>query len=645
MYSLARILGTHPAIAAWSGLLFAMSGGLMARVHAGHLEKVLAIPYIPLVFACALLSARANSLKGVAFWAALAGTFNGFTFLAGETFLQTYLFVAVVIIFLFGTKIGRDTKPFRRMLVGLGAWATGTAIATAGKLIASIVVLADTVREAKPFIGSQDAPWAFVHLAFPFFGSVPGLENFSYGANQQYWIWGMWEFTQYVSFVPVLLAGMTAVLVVPGPGRWPQSAICTLRRRDVWALVGVCILGALWLANGQWYSPVRWLYEIVTPLQNFRVPSRGLMLTAPAVLALAALGLEALRTARSPKKQATAYAILVTAIGASVWFNASWFKPCKWIIDSFPVLNFVSIPVCIGLSIALAIVALVASLLIARRLSVQRQQQAFLLALSLIATIALGDVYHAARETPEVHETRYTASIRKVIDRLQTLDDGPFLVELGYINKGFYGRSGAYINKAIRFEFAEKGIAVSENVTPLLPKQQIQHEVLDLNRRVRYRVVPASEPLPVSEKWTDLLEEGNVAVQVNKNAQGDVWLIHDGNVEDLRIDDFKPGEFTVRATAQLGDTLVVPANAFQGWQVSIDGSPYRDSIEFDGFAAATTYAGEHTYKFAYKQPLLPLILVLGALPWILLTGFLLWLLISFIVVKTSVASMPGTRAT
>jgi len=120
---------------------------------------------------------------------------------------------------------------------------------------------------------------------------------------------------------------------------------------------------------------------------------------------------------------------------------------------------------------------------------------------------------------------------------------------------------------------------------------------------------------------TGKMEAGAVTALVNVQAQGDAWLVQEGEILPLRpLERVEPGKFVVRVSAPSDAVLVVPANAFRGWQVSVDGGPYKPAFNFDGYASVTTEAGEHTYEFVYRQPMLTGVLILGTLPWILTAG-------------------------
>ena len=158
---------------------------------------------------------------------------------------------------------------------------------------------------------------------------------------------------------------------------------------------------------------------------------------------------------------------------------------------------------------------------------------------------------------------------------------------------------------------------MASNVSPLTPEHRDRRNLIGPAQRVRYRIKPTSDSPSAPGSWAPLLRVGDVSVFVNAEASGDAWLVRDGKIQPLNVVDSQPGRFVVQVEAGPETTLVVPANAFNGWRVSIDGAPDLATSAFEGYVAIKAEAGEHTYEFSYKAPLLPLVLILGSLPWLL----------------------------
>ncbi len=170
MYSLARLVGARPMIALTVGMIFAMSGTLAARIYAGHVERVLAIPLIPWVLVAILLVGKQPTRRSAGLWATLAGLLTGLVFLAGDSYLLLFLVVTIppVLYVIAGTRgSGQSTQRF--LLVAF-CWAVGVLAATAAKLLAGLELVSSSLRsvDQNPFLSSQDWYWSVIHLVFPF---------------------------------------------------------------------------------------------------------------------------------------------------------------------------------------------------------------------------------------------------------------------------------------------------------------------------------------------------------------------------------------------------------------------------------------------------------------------------------------------
>jgi hypothetical protein len=328
MYALCRLLGTRPSIAVWAALIFVMSGTLAARLYAGHVERVLAIPLLPWIIATLVLSSRAPTARLRTVAAAAAGILHGNVLLAGEPYLAFMMLGALPIAAL---AFSRDRRTIAvNVAVALGAMA----LIVSPKLVAALPFLSSTSRSAiSPYQGSQDFFWAGAHLIFPFFASGPvspfdaAPPVFSYrgtvpGGGEYSW----WEYTQYVGSVVVVFAVLALVALglkrlMPERGCWSASTIAV---GHVAGLAGIAMLGAMWLANARAYSPVHWLYEI-DQLSLLRAPSRGLILTGVATLSVAALGLETLvRTVGSRRLFMSILALVGVAAVVDVYLVNGW---------------------------------------------------------------------------------------------------------------------------------------------------------------------------------------------------------------------------------------------------------------------------------------------------------------------------------
>ena len=137
---------------------------------------------------------------------------------------------------------------------------------------------------------------------------------------------------------------------------------------------------------------------------------------------------------------------------------------------------------------------------------------------------------------------------------------------------------------------------------------------------MRYRVGPSNmmdsmEHPDGSSTWIRIMKIDGVTVLRNTQAHGDAWSAKGGFVKDIDLIDWSPGRFVVRADVKAGWNIIVPANFFKGWKVSVDSSEFIPANEFDGYVSTEAKLGVHQYEFIYKAPMLPIILILGLLPW------------------------------
>lgn len=614
MFTLARMLGPRPIIAAWAGFIFVSGGGIGARIHAGHVEKVLAMPIIPLALAGALKTARAETPSRIIFWGTLTGLVSGLTLLAGASYVLLYLLASVPLVLLV-VKIGQGLQTsWRSLVLSLSAWAFGLLLATGGKLTASATIMPNTIIHPMPYYGAQDAYWAVVHLAVPFFRYTTAP-------------WGWWEYSSFIGFIPVALGALTVSVVAIAVLKASSSfSIIKTAPREVIALTAVIILGVFWLSNGIWYSPVYWAYEILPKIESFRVPSRALMIAGPTCLALAAVALESSLSLIGRGRwtfwtvPAAISALVVGSVG--VWsLNVSWAPILNQVYHTAPGLQSFQSTVSgyIVAAVVMIVFLVVLTTIVVKWSARSHLRASFVIAtcVSGLAIVGLLDVAHATYKLPVAGDVPAVPTVLKVLDKIQEQDQGPFLMDIG--------KFGFTDTTAVRLALAERGVAVAKSVAPPLKLRfSEEHQLISDALRIRY-FIGTDEHQPASEgKWRTFIEEDGILSWINEDAKGDSWLVNGSNVTPLDVQSYSPGRFSVEADVSTGSILVVPANAFDGWKVSIDGAQEISAINFDGYASVLTSPGQHTYEFVYRAPVLPLIIVLSILPWLVLLAMGAW---------------------
>jgi hypothetical protein len=290
-----------------------MSGAVLGRLYAGHIEWTASLFAMPLSLALLLRALSATSIDRAGSLAILGGIVHGIPLLAGNTYLPLYLGVALPVSALCWQLAAGLRGPLPRLWVAGLAWLIGFIACVAGKSVAMADLAPHVSRDVDPFAGSQHPYFAIVHLLHPFEGfgfiapwqrspwedSAHGLGDIPGGVQRLAW----WEYSYYVG-------GIVFALALVGPTRQPLN-------RNLVATYGFAATGVMWLASGYPYSPIHWLYETIPILQTFRVPSRGILLVALIVVAIAPLGadiLSARLAARWPRTRHLVHLLMAVSI-------------------------------------------------------------------------------------------------------------------------------------------------------------------------------------------------------------------------------------------------------------------------------------------------------------------------------------------
>jgi len=280
-----RLRSLSPASGLLAAVLFAL--GAKQTVHIVHWNFAATTAFWPWMLA---------GLEGFAVhrrsrWLLLAAVATAFAWLGGSPQMAHF---GTLVAGLYALRIAFDLWPRRR---ADAAWAV--AIVPIGFLLAAVLVL-PTLELSRMGPRAVVVDYAFVtSWRWP---SAWGLALYvlphAYGDGR--WGLNLWEATGYVG-IPAL------ALAVAAPAR----------RRGVILFAVLALLGP-WLALGE-RAPLglHWLlYKVLPGYGSFRVPPRGLLVTAFAVAMLAAEGLEALR--RNPTRARLARSLGVFAAIAAL---------------------------------------------------------------------------------------------------------------------------------------------------------------------------------------------------------------------------------------------------------------------------------------------------------------------------------------
>jgi len=300
-YWAARWFGLKRAAASFAGLVFMVCGHVVTLAHAGHLQKVAAIAWIPLAFGCATAAWKERRWKpwvgcGVAIAAQLLASHVQIAF-------YTILFLLLWILWLVLVRRDAGGSPLEKMLEArskrpenpadnlasdllplTSLWsACGLTLAllVAGGLSAAQILpalettplsnrgLGITFEEAA---GTSYPPFEFIEYLLPSFLGDSAQSPKDYRGQ-----WGTERIvTDYMGLLPVLLVFF---------------GLAAGRNRDRWFWLAVVLMAAV-LAAGC-YTPIfgavwRWL----PGLSRFRSPGTIMVFIAWPAAILTALGLE-----------------------------------------------------------------------------------------------------------------------------------------------------------------------------------------------------------------------------------------------------------------------------------------------------------------------------------------------------------------
>lgn len=260
------------AVCLWGAILYMVSGAFAAKVNAGHIEKMLSYPLLPLFF---LYVMRRQLNYRIAAGSALVLTLIFFSGDIYGVWLLTVLFVALTIYRIFTGESLRQVIFFITVFVFFG-------IFSLPKLIPVLQGYPMLVRffPIDPYAGSIHAwlvpvtfllPWQVSFYDRPLFQRLLGFH------------FNWYEYYAFLS--PVVLVFL-------------MKAGRIMRRKESKVILLLIITGCLYVALGFPYSPFHWLFAFLHK-ETVRVPQRMIMVMTPLVVSF--LGLCVHHMTRNPK--------------------------------------------------------------------------------------------------------------------------------------------------------------------------------------------------------------------------------------------------------------------------------------------------------------------------------------------------------
>ncbi|MBM3333841.1 hypothetical protein FJY63_04190 [Candidatus Sumerlaeota bacterium] len=302
-YWAARWMGLGRTAAFFAGMAFMVSGHVVTLAHAGHLQKVAAISWMPFVFGCATAAVRQRRW---AWWVA-CGVGLAAQLLASHLQIAYYtmLFLAPWILWL--ALFAREQRSLREELL-FAAAGVAIALAVAGGLSAAQVIPA---IETTP-LTNRGAGLAFDEAASASYPPLEFLEYLlpSFLGDSTGWSfpyrgqWGERIVTDYMGILPIILA---------------LYALVAARDRNRWFWLALIVIAAV-LATGR-YTPVyRVAFNYLPGLNRFRSPGTIMVFIAWPVALLAGYGLEKFRVRIQDRACGQRYLVVLR-----VWFYAGIF--------------------------------------------------------------------------------------------------------------------------------------------------------------------------------------------------------------------------------------------------------------------------------------------------------------------------------
>ena len=280
-----RLRGLRPASGLLAAVVFAL--GAKQTVHVIHWNFAATTAFWPWMMAAVEGFAATRRSR----WLLAGAVATGLAWLGGSP--QMALFGSLVA-GLYALRVARDLWPTSR---ADAAWVV--AVVPVGFALAAVLVLPAMELSAwGPRAGGVDYAFATSWKWPDAWGLVLLVLPHAYGDGR--WGLNLWEATGFVGIPAMALA-----------------AAAPLRKRGDVLLAVLAVLG-VWLSLGD-AAPLRLhrlFYEVVPGYGNFRVPTRGLLVTLFAAAALAGEGLEALR--RDPSRRRLARSAAVLAVVAAV---------------------------------------------------------------------------------------------------------------------------------------------------------------------------------------------------------------------------------------------------------------------------------------------------------------------------------------
>lgn len=285
-----RNLGLSTLPSAMAGWVFALGG--FATGHLVHVSITNSACLMPLLLLAADRALLAPPRRRIA-WLVLAAGVHALQWLGGHVqpplmsllLLSGYLIFRNVARAAAATRSARLKRTLHWLVLWPGAVFSGAMSLAAIQILPTLELLAQSRRSspASPTFAAsyQFSPFDWLTLIWPyFFQSTEGV---------RWGLWANWETAAYVGILPLMLATLAMLSVVPARSRTSMNR----GRVNLISFYGLVALLSLWLALGD-YAPISLyrLLESLPPFNLLRASARFVFVFDFALAVLAACGAE-----------------------------------------------------------------------------------------------------------------------------------------------------------------------------------------------------------------------------------------------------------------------------------------------------------------------------------------------------------------
>lgn len=271
-YLLLKHLDIEKYLSLLISFTFMSSGYLAARIYAGHLEKILSYPLAPLLLLSLLILLKNGGTK----WAGIVALILSLFVFSGAIYETLYAFIVLVsiIVFYIGIFVVKRDRKYIAKVISLLTACVLFLFFSALKILPLIEISPYILHVSDPFRGSQTFISLLYNLFLPFkeLYLLFGIDDFNPN-NPYFW----WESYAFIGILPLI-----CILLIPYVIKKRSSMEF---KTFLFLFFTIIIFSML----GNPLNPFTWLFNQVSFLQQFRIPSRIFIFLIPIVLTMSAI--------------------------------------------------------------------------------------------------------------------------------------------------------------------------------------------------------------------------------------------------------------------------------------------------------------------------------------------------------------------